>query len=548
MTDFLNPHWTRVVLWITLIALISVVVWELYQKQIEGFINNEDSLAPVRSNFWARLVPRRGDVGPELEIVGINRDKRYFSGYADVQRFGAKTDFCRVVNQSNDPLDLFFACALGGTDNTSSISYKSQTVRKGLKLSRDDYMNDSNGDGREDYCRILKGDTGFEPLCNAAGDNGFDDEMLIDSNPPEDIKVLLSFYEGAMFWLRFYDDTFDYAQNLILRPGGGVKVDDTEPNPLMTNGLTFNGVNQYLRIGDDRKLAIGGKVLPRSMRAISFWVKFNEFTNNAHIFDFGNGAGIDNVWCGIQGRGNLTLGSKEGDLLTKLCKGIGTGTETLPSAPSGQQPGLEVSPQTLMKTTCANVNDYECNEMSVSAKPPPRADANKEGEILYETADMIYEIWEEKVRKMRIKVPGAFKKGEWTHVVITSGNADSFRPDILIYINGSMKFIQPSGWLPTAGTMKNNFIGRSNWADTTSQYANKDELLNGAVFDMRSYSIPMNDKIIKETVKWGRKRLGIENPLDPFPVPMNKNKLEETIKWCNKRLGTNIPITQTVKE
>jgi len=520
MTDFWNSHWTRVVLWITLIALIGVIVWELYQKQIEGFVNSEDSLAPVRSNFWARLVPRRGDVGPELEIVGINRDKRFFLGYADVQRFGAKTDFCRMVKQSDDPKDLFFACALGGTDNTSSISYKSPTVKKGLRLSRDDYMNDSNGDGYDDYCRILKGDTGFEPLCNPGNDTGFDGEMVIDSNPPEDIKVLLTFYEGAMFWLRFYDDTFDYVQNLILRPGGGAKVDETVPNPLTTMGLTFNGVNQYLRIGDDRKLAIGNKVLPRSMRSISFWVKFNEFTNNAHIFDFGNGAGIDNVWCGIQGRGNLSLGSGEGDFLTKLCKGIGTGTETLPSAPSGQQPALELSPQKLMKTTCANVNDYECNDMAVSADPPPRPETKEtiKDEFSNETADMIYEIWEDKVRKMRIKVPGAFTKKKWTHVVITTAKADSFRPDIIVYINGTMKFVQPSGWLPTAGKLKNNFIGRSNWADATSQFANKDELLNGALFDMRAYSIPMNQNVILNTVKWGSKKLGIDNPSPPPPV------------------------------
>lgn len=86
------------------------------------------------------------------------------------------------------------------------------------------------------------------------------------------------------------------------------------------------------------------------MRAISFCVKFDEFTNNAHILDFGNGAGNDNVWIGIVGRGNADFNSKEKIL---LCGN----QDTLPVPPSGQQPTLEVSPQKLMETTCANVND-----------------------------------------------------------------------------------------------------------------------------------------------------------------------------------------------
>jgi hypothetical protein len=121
--------WTRVVLWITLITIVSVLLFEIYGDSIEGF-NDESRLGPVSSNFWARLVPRRSDVGPELEIIGINRNKYYFAGYADVQRLSAKTDFCRMVNQGPDESSTFFACALGGTDNTSSISYKSITVKQ----------------------------------------------------------------------------------------------------------------------------------------------------------------------------------------------------------------------------------------------------------------------------------------------------------------------------------------------------------------------------------------------------------------------------------
>ena len=508
----MSLDWTRVVLWITLITIVIVLLYEVYGINIEGF-TGDSSLEPVSSNFWARLVPRRSDVGPELEIIGINRDKHYFAGYADVQRFSAKTDFCRMVNQGPDESTMFFACALGGTDNTSSISYKSITVKKGLKLSRDDYMNDSNGDGRDDYCRIVKTDTGsFEPQCNPATDAGFNEEMLIDANPPKNIKMLLSFYANAMIWLRFYDDTFDYSQNLIIMPSGSAAVDDKVPNPKKTKGLKFNGVNQYLQIGDDRKLALGNKVLPRSMRAFCFWVKFDEFTNNAHIFDFGNGAGIDNVWVGIQGTGNATIGAGEDrDFLKKLCKGIGTGTETLPEGNSGQQPALEVTPKKLMETTCANVDEYDCKGMAMDATPPKRPELNNDGVVTGppETADMIYEIWEEKTRKQRIKIPGAFVKGKWIHVAVTAVKADSFRPDIKVFINGTMKFVQPSGCLPATGRLVNNYLGKSNWADATSQYANKDELFHGSLFDFRVYSSPMSDSLIMDTVAWGKDKLGI---------------------------------------
>jgi hypothetical protein len=395
-------------------------------------------------------------------------------------------------------------------------------------------MRDSNGDGRDDYCRIIKNDNGqFDAQCNPATDSGFDLEMLVDPNPTKDIKILLEFYAGIMFWLRLYDDTLDYAQNLIIKTGGGAKVGEfsvesidrkspsfmdsiKEKNPSMrkitkTTGMTFNGINQYIRIGDDRKLGFGTKVLPRQMRAISFWVKFDEFTNNAHIFDFGNGGGVDNVWCGIQGRGNSTLGADSTDSLKKICDGIGQGNETLPDGNSGQQPELEVSPQKLMKTTCANTNDFSCPDMQVAVVVPSK----KLMEIKSsDTADMIYEIWEKKVRKMRIKVPGMFRAKEWIHIVITTAKSDSFRPDIKIYKNGEMTFIQPSGWMPTTSKLASNFIGKSNWQDQTSQYANKDELFKGSIFDFRAYNVPLSDKIIKETVHWGKVKLGMESSLE----------------------------------
>jgi hypothetical protein len=111
---------------------------------------------------------------------------------------------------------------------------------------------------------------------------------------------------------------------------------------------------------------------------------------------------------------------------------------------------------------------------------------------------------------MRIVIPGVIPKGTWTHICITSQNEDAFRPDIGVYINGEIAFLEPSGFLPQASTLAQCYLGKSNWANVTSQYENKDELFKGKLFDVRGYKQSVADKVIKETVAWGRKKLGIE--------------------------------------
>jgi hypothetical protein len=70
--------------------------------------------------------------------------------------------------------------------------------------------------------------------------------------------------------------------------------------------------------------------------------------------DFGNGAGIDNVWVGILNRGNLGTDADLGSKKVLLCGG----ESVLPDLPSGAQPDEEVTPQELMKTTSANVEEF----------------------------------------------------------------------------------------------------------------------------------------------------------------------------------------------
>jgi hypothetical protein len=500
-------HWVQILFWFAFISVIIVVIYEVFlPKFTEGF----SGLVPVGdSKFWAKLVPRRGDVGPEQEENGLFRDDRYFADYADVQRLGVKTDFCRMVQRGSDEKDKFIACALGGTDLLSSVSFKSISVREGLVLGRDDYMRDVDGDGRDDYCRIIKTPSGdFRSECNMATDTGFDTKMQPDNNPPPDIVKLLQFYQGCVFWLRFRDDMVDYAQNLYINSAGGAKVEEVPPKPDVTKGLLLNGETQFIRFGDDPYLNLGSVIQLRSLRAIHFWVRFDEFTNNAHIFDFGNGPGIDNVWAGILNRGNQGL---DADKATKVLLCGDPIKDVLPDKPSGPQPEEITTPQDLMLTTDANVEEYTCDGFAVVPRKMPRTipkAVKKDG--LAKTADMCYEIWDKDQRKMRITVPNMFREGQWTHVVITAEGTDSFRPDIAVYKNGVKVFLQPSGWLPQNSLTEKNYIGKSNWADVTSQYANKDELLKGAIFDFRGYVEQLNSNVIKDSYEWGKSLLGLE--------------------------------------
>ena len=125
-------------------------------------------------------------------------------------------------------------------------------------------------------------------------------------------------------------------------------------------------------------------------------------------------------------------------------------------------------------------------------------------------ATLLYEIWDSKQRKQRILVNGVIPLKKWTHIVITAKTNDSFRPDIGIYVNGTQVFLEPSGYLPQAKSTMNNYIGKSNWSNTTSQYELKDELFNGNIFDFRMYNNVMSESKIKHTMKWGLNKLGIQ--------------------------------------
>ena len=496
---------SQTLLFIGTALLLTVLIIEILRPRFisEGF----ESAISFDTSYFATMAPKRGDVGPTSEEGGYTRDSRYFHNYASMQRLGVKNDFCRMVQSKTNSDISFFACALAGTENLSSTDFRSPTTKDGFKLSRDDYMRDIDKDGRDDYCRILKAKDGsYQPLCNRGTDTGFDERLVLDSNPPEEIKMLNTFYDGCVFWYRLRDDMLDYVNNTQLLTAGGVRINET-PNPTSTEGVHFNGIDQFLRIGDSPELELGYIVPLRSLRALCFWVYFDRFTNNAHILDFGNGAGNDNVYVGIIGRGDVPVSAD--DIRPSAC---GDEQSTVPTGKTGQQDVPEVSPQELMRTSSANVDEYTSTgfEMFPRKLPASRVlpfqpkDSKKPN-----MATLIYEVWDKKQRKMRIKINSVIPMQKWTHVTVTAVEMDSFRPSIKVYINGEDVYTKPSGFLPQASTTSNNYIGKSNWTNATSEYENKDDLFQGSVFDVRGYKTPMSAKKITDTVAWGKNLLGI---------------------------------------
>ena len=491
-------------LYLALILLITVVVLELFRFPFqEGFAS---LITAGESAAWTKWMPRRGDIGldPHAEQGGYTRDIRHVATYADVQRLGQTHDFCRMVHPStstghvNDP-ELFFACALGGTEGLSSVQFRTPAVKDGFEISRDDYMNDPLHEGRAGYCRILKtGTDHFEAMCNPAGDSGFQAKMITDGSPPPDIQRLLSFYEGIVFWLRFKDDMVDYAKNLTVQTAGSLTIDEVPKST--TRGIAFDGLSQYVRLGDTADMSFGDIVQLRYVRAFSFWVYFDEFTNNAKIFDFGD-AGKPSVFCGIIGRGNPTASQGTG---APSCSSLQEGS-TVPSAPSGAQCTREVSPQTAMLTSSANVNRWDCPDPEMTGRlMEPLQSMPKTAAGPPQTADLLYEVWDERQRKLHIQVKNVFPLKKWTHVVITATSMDAMKPDVAVYVNGKQEHVERGAWLPQTNYTASNYLGRSNTADATSQYDNRDELFKGRMFDMRGYRTTMTEKKIADTVEWGK--------------------------------------------
>ncbi len=497
----------------TLFLLAIIICYEWLQDHMfrEGF--TDGSQLP---EFFSRYFPRRYDVvpGQTREGEGWIRNPRYFQGYVDVQRLGFKADFCRVVEKEDDPQSRMMACALAGQEGLDSMTYRTEAMRSGMRFSRDDYFNDANEDRRDDYCRIIK--TGkapsdaWEARCVPAGAIRFQEGVakeMVDTNPPDDIADLLWFYEGLMMWYRFYDDILDYAENTQVKLAGGVAINESLTKT-HTEGLPLNRgqegedtpTDQFLKVGENARLEFDSIVDLRQLRAISVWAYFDEFTNNARIFDFGNGAGKDNIFLGIVARGN-----RSDNAFGKV--GARPGPDNLVCQAKAPE---EVSPYVYMKTTDANVDEWTCpaTEPVDSAFPPDEFESNIEE--IPTTANLLFEIWDSSQRRMRILLPDAIPLKQWVHICLTTTGMEPTRPTWQLWINGFKKYETADGFLPIKSYTQRNYIGRSNWEGQTASLQDRDERFRGALFDFRLYRTPMPEGKIKKTHLWGENKLGLQ--------------------------------------
>ena len=506
---------------ILLFIVLALDIWNPLTYFKEGFMTG-----PGDNQFLFAYFPRRGDISFSSDDSEYIQENRHVMGYADVQGLGVNHDFCRMLvpKGTKDESRMFFACALAGTENLNSTSFRTPTVKDGFRTGRDDYMRDVDGDGKTDYCAVVKMPGGnFEARCYRALSTTFDTKQMIDTDPPKDIADIVYFYEGIMFWFRFIDDMKDYAENLNTYTSGDLKIDEvnvkTLPSQLMNNenkttnlddrvqitdGLQFNGINQFIRLGDSPDMSFGRRITLPTLKAISFWVRFDEFTNNAHILDFGNGAGIDNIFIGIVGRGDQSLdNSSEIRPLEDTC--------VIPDPPSGPQPVPDMTPQALMLST-ANVDDYIYDKEILPRKIPtikPFSNAKAQARGNAKTATLIYEVWNGKLRMDHVNVLKAFKLQKWAHCCITTASGDSVRPALQVWINGIKRAEKQGAHLPQTSITSNNYLGKNNWQSESSQYENKPELFRGALFDVRGYSQPMAPAKLAKTIEWGKKRLGL---------------------------------------
>jgi hypothetical protein len=511
--------------WIGICLLLGTLILELFapHQLMEGFQTATTGFGQPKptteggeynnidiTRIVGNLLNRRSDVGPGKERPGYFQDKRYFADYADVEGYGMKNDFCRMVlDASGGGTDLyFFACALAGTAGDPTL-FKTERVKDGFKISRDDYMRDILKENKEAYCRILKqADNTYQPMCRRALNTGFHKRDELDTDPPDDIKMLINFYAGCEIWMRMRDDLVDYMGKAIIQVAGGVGIDQT-PRPQVTRGLHFNGRDQFVRFGDTGNLSIGNKVPMRSIRAFSVWVFFDEFTNNAHIFDFGDGPGLNNVFLGILGKGDS---GGDGNTVREQSTCPET---TIPDEPSGAQFCPELRAQTLMYETAANVNKWECvapdtlgRVMEPLQTRPTRANAMPT--MLPKAATLVYEVWDEKLRKVQIKVNGVIPLKKWTHILIGAKTMDAMRPDLNVYINSELVYTVEQSYLPQTKTTSNNYLGKSNWANDFSGYELRDELFSGSMFDFRMYSGLVSEPKGKQIYAWGSKMLGLK--------------------------------------
>lgn len=416
-------NWTVI---IVVVLLLGYVLSETIGPSLkEGFIN-----------------PKRSDIGfATQEQGGYIRDLRYTEAFVDIQGIGVATDFCRAVRRTNNSDSLRISCALGSRDGMDTMEYSSRSKAEGVRFSRDDYWRTSALSGRMDYCRVLKDtDTGeWYSSCLVAGRHQFKLKEERDSDPPIFIQRVLNAYDGILVWFRWFDDKHDYAENAAFSVYGSPEF-STLLKPDISRGLQLNRTSattrDYLRWGETGTLELGQSISPRQMRAISCWVWWDSFEQDATILDCHNSKFADRIVLGVEGGG-----------------------PALPPA-EGSRPAKEVRPELVHAVG-------QLTEPIRDLRPPKQASA----------AAYYFEIWDEKQRIMRLSGPmGSAKTGGWQHVVVTVTDGAAWWPKWQMWINGVMVTERIEGRLSPALEITENYIGQG---------------MRGCIQDFRIYSRPI---------------------------------------------------------
>ena len=453
-------------MWTVILVLSIVAIYILYEaappSMAEGFI-------PIRSE------------AKETEERGYDRDQRYAAQFADVQGHGVAGDFCRVVSKQGDPDSLRVACALALREGMDTLEFRSRSKKEGFRFSRDDYWAEGTSK-RMNYCRILRDDEtgGWAPLCAKTTRSGIGPSEEHDPSPPPAIQRLLRAYEGILAWYRWQDDGLDITGNTQTAFVGKPKIPD-QLKPVKTRGLQLNRypvasqeagepappIRDLIRFGEKSTMHLDQDVKPTTIRAIAFWVFWDQFEKDAAILHCSTADDKNRVWIGVDGSG--------------------------PGLPGF--PGLSESTaaQELRPDELQSLGSPRVEEVPLYATQHQRSPHAVKHDLVHEkTATWVFEIWDERQRIMRIKAPLGAKRGVWQHVTITTKDSTTWWPTWQIWLDGALVTEQSEGRMIPALFLTNNRIG---------------ENVRGCLQDFRIYREPMTVDKIKEAMAWSSRLL-----------------------------------------
>jgi hypothetical protein len=449
-------------MWTVLLIISILAVYVIYETtgptMVEGF------RVPVRSDMKEASSEERG----------YTRDARYAAQLADVQGAGVAGDFCRAVSKKEDPDSLRIACALALREGMDTLEFHSRSKKEGFRFSRDDYWRSGK---RMDYCRILRDQEtgGWGSFCALTTRSGIGPKEELDTAPPPYIQRLLTAYEGILAWYRWQEDGLDTTGATSLSLVGKPEL-PTMIKPVKTRGLQLNRypaaaaeagekappLRDLVRFGEKGTLHLDQDVKPGTIRAISFWIFWDQFEKDAAVLHCSTQDDKNRVWIGVDG----------------------SGPSPSPIGPRLIAAAQELTSEELQSLGSPRVEEVPLYTDSIGHSVKHELQREK-------TASWVFEIWDERQRIMRIKAPFGAVVGKWQHVAITTTEAGTGWPTWQIWLDGVVAVTEEGRMIP-ALFLTNNRIG---------------ENVRGCLQDFRIYREPMGEDKIKEAMAWSGRLL-----------------------------------------